>query len=327
MALKAAIDIGNHTTKIIEYKPIKKGISIQEVHRLEGLRDDNLEYLIEEIQDSVKAKDLSIMMSKINTSHIKVEEKNPNRFLKDRIKALKKDGYNSDFIKLNDRQYLFSYVQKNLVDSIVRPLFKKKKVRAVDANSSALTYLSKLYNDYETEILLDIGHLSTEVLIKHRDKIIKYDKLNIGMYQIIEDIKNTIGLPYTRTLELMLQLGLDKDNLPINTSEILGNTHITEFEYGSTVHDHIEYYLSRVANLLKADQPFKADDSKLVLIGGGPLMRGLENIVKNNLEIEVETFSLVSSITGDVSIINDSNKKIDSVYAPVIGLGLREVLK
>lgn len=322
--LKAAIDIGNHSTKIIEYKPIKNGIVINDIYRLEGLESENL---ISDILNSLKAKQVTLMFSSSNSSFLKLEEKNPNKYLKSKVKSLAKDGYNADFIKLNDDSFLFSYIQRDLVEKTVRPLIKKKDVKAIDTNSSAMIYFSKLYTGYETEIFLDIGHLSSEVLIKHKGEIIKYDKLNIGIFQIIEDIKESIGASYSETMELVIRIGLDKNNLPINTNEMLEGLHITEFEYGSSVHDRMEYFLARMVDLLRSEHPFEADKSRLILVGGGPLIRGMENIIKESLKIKIETFSLVSSTSGDFKIVNDTDQKIDSAYAPAIGLALREVLK
>ena len=79
--------------------------------------------------------------------------------------------------------------------------------------------------------------------------------------------------------------------------------------------------------MLVTKHSFKADSSKMILLGGGSPIKGMEGVIKDNLEIEIEKFSLVSSTSGDIKVTNDTNKKIDSAYAQVVGLALREVIK
>lgn len=320
---RAAIDIGSHSTKILEYKPNKKGITITNINRVGGIKDEEL---IKELE-KIKAKKVTLMIHGANSTLLKLEdEKNPGKFLKTRIKSLAKEGYNADFIEL-DENYLFSYIQTDAVDEIVRPLTKKKDVVAIDTSPSAMLYLSNLYDEYESNIFFNIGHLSSEILIEHLGEIVKYDKINIGVSQLIEDIKESIGASQTRTMELVLRLGLNKNDLPINANDILDDLNITDFEYGSAVSDRMNYFLSRMADLLVTDHSFKADSSKMILLGGGSLIKGMEGVVKDNLEIEIEKFSLVSSTSGDIKIVNDTNKKIDSAYAQAVGLALREVIR
>ncbi len=320
---RAAIDIGSHSTKVLEYKPSKKGIIITNINRIGGINDEGL---LEEIQ-KMKSKKITLMIHGANSTLLDLEdEEKPEKFLKERVKSLSKEGYNADYIEL-DENYLFSYIQRDTVDEIVGPISKKKDIVAIDTSPSAMYYLSKLYDEFESNIFFNIGHLSSEMLIIHHNEIIKYDKINIGISQLIEDIKERIGASQTRAMELVLRLGLNKNDLPINANDILDDLNITDFEYGSTVGDRMDYFLSRMADMLVTKHSFKADSSKMILLGGGSLIKGMEGVIKDNLEIEIEKFSLVSSTSGDIKVTNDTNKKIDSAYAQVVGLALREVIK
>ena len=187
---RAAIDIGSHSTKVLEYKPSKKGIIITNINRIGGINDEGL---LEEIQ-KMKSKKITLMIHGANSTLLDLEdEEKPEKFLKERVKSLSKEGYNADYIEL-DENYLFSYIQRDTVDELVGPISKKKDIVAIDTSPAAMYYLSKLYDEFESNIFFNIGHLSSEMLIIHHNEIIKYDKINIGISQLIEDIKERIGL-------------------------------------------------------------------------------------------------------------------------------------
>lgn len=320
---RAAVDIGNHSAKIVEYKPIKKGITISKISRIEGLNNKNL---IDDLVKSIDSKQLTLMLS--NSDSMLVKEV-PVKELKNQIKNLTQNGYSADYTKLDDDLYLLAHVEAETVKKIVLPLMKaKKQVVAVDTNASAMLYLAKVYeDDFETKIFLDIGHLSSKVLIIHQGKVVKYTKFDTGIFHIIEGIKENIGASHARTLELVWRLGLNKNQLPVNANELLDDFNITEVEYGHSVQDRMDYFLNRLADALRSNIAFKADDSKLILIGGGPLIGGVEEVIRETLSIEVETFSLVSSTAGEWKVINNTEQKIDSSYALAVGLALREVAK
>lgn len=316
--VKAAIDIGNHSTKIIEYKPTKNGIKITDIYRTEGLQGD-----IKSIIKPLKAKELTLMLSSSESNLVELEKPNKN------LRALKKDGFNADYIKIKDNIYLFSYIKAETIEKFAKPLIKAKKdVKALDTQSSAMLYFSKLFeDDYETKIFFDIGHLSSKILIIHKGEVIKYEKLNLGIYQIVEDLKESIGTSHSKAMELVIRTGLNRNDLPFNINEILEDVNITEFEYGSSIGDQMEHFLVRMSDLLRTGKPFKADSSKIILMGGGPLISGVEDVIRENLNVKVESFSLVSSTQGKIKVINETDKKIDSGYATAIGLALREVVR
>lgn len=240
-------------------------------------------------------------------------------------------GNNFACMRLSQGTYLTGYLPAEEVERIVDCLRNcNYKVEAVDTEASAMIYLAGLYavDPIRTRVYLNIGYQGSSILIEDDRIPVGFGRIPAGMQTLLGEVSESIGAPISKVQDYFIRLGVNPKTLPAGVADVLAEVNITPIDYGASVKDAVENYLDQVVEAMKTGRTFRANDTKFILMGGGTLTKGLDEILREHLGIRVEPFEVVSEIqAGKLKLVNRTNKKLNAIYATALGLGLREVVR
>jgi Tfp pilus assembly PilM family ATPase len=347
---RVIIDVGTHSAKVLSAAYSKGSVIINQAETIKGIdrfMDENTLVMTDPLAEEV-ARAIGINNPKkklpatllISSPHsgsavFKVpddQKKKAKKYIFQHLDAMTLDdiNYNTDYTNLGNQYYLVAFVPSDLARELVLSFQKTGfNITAIDAASSALIYLSNLYKDdeFETKIFLGIGYRSSEILVEHQEHYVKFEKIPLGVFQMAEEVSDSLGVPFAQTINLFFKLGLNKNSLPSNAGELLDEFNVTESEYSSAVHSQTDSFIGAILEGIRVEGvTLKASSSKIILLGGGSLIKGVGDILHENANVTTAPFDLVSSIrAGSLRVVNDTNRKIDGLFSHAVGLALREV--
>ncbi len=176
--------------------------------------------------------------------------------------------------------------------------------------------------DKEGVALLEFGHKNTDLVISEEDSPFLVRSIKFGGYQITKDIGDEFNIPFVEAEKLKKSYGLmeREDEVFKESEESVKLNRIIRKSLDSLVNEiahSLEYYTSnREGALVK----------KIVLSGGGSLLKNIDKFLAEQLGIPVEIINPFENI-----ICNSQNfpseflSSLSPLLSIPVGLALREV--
>jgi len=227
---------------------------------------------------------------------------------------------------------LITSASKLVIQSVVLEFTKRKyKITEIDTYATSLYYLSTLYDsEYEnpTKAFVDVGNASTKITVTHRGQPIFFREFTNGLGTLINDISAEITFPTGRVGEYIRRIGLDKNYFSHDVDAIFDKAGIVDDDYMDAVDEAFIAYLKELNRCIThCSQILHTPINNIILLGGTPLLKGFSSKLSGLTNIQTENWELMSSIAGDkVTIINNTDKTIDSSFGPCVGLAIKGVL-
>jgi len=158
-------------------------------------------------------------------------------------------------------------------------------------------------------MIMDMGAASTKLYVIERGVIRSTHTINRGSQDITLTISKSLGLSMERAEVIKRQMGVTGENKNLTDVVILT----------------LDYIFAEVNNvLLSFEKKYNKTISKVILVGGGSILKGLADLAKNNFKTDVvlaDPFSKVNAPTFLENILKETGPE----FAVAIGLALRKL--
>ena len=158
-------------------------------------------------------------------------------------------------------------------------------------------------------MIMDMGAASTKLYVIERGVIRSSHTINRGSQDITLTISKSLGLSMERAEVMKRQVGVTGENKNLTDVVILT----------------LDYIFAEVNNvLLSFEKKYNKTISKVILVGGGAILKGLADLAKNNFKTDVvlaDPFSKVNAPTFLENILKETGPE----FAVAIGLALRKL--
>lgn len=138
---------------------------------------------------------------------------------------------------------------------------------------------SSIRSNFEHELslvlMMDFGASRTKLSLVEYGILKSYHTINRGGADITESIARSLGMPFSKAEEIKKEFGLFENP---NENSLAG-----------IVKTHLDYIFSETNNvLLVHEKKYNQTISKVILTGGGSLLKGLKELSVNNFRAEIE---------------------------------------
>jgi len=171
------------------------------------------------------------------------------------------------------------------------------------------TMRSSMINDLSATVIVDMGAATTKVVIVDYATVRQNHTINKGAQDVTLAISRSLGVPFAKAEEVKRQVGLtDKEGFS---------------GLGKTVSPVIEYIFSEVTKVM-VDYQKKNNRSieRILLIGGGALLKGIDVVAKDNLYVPMEMGHPFSKVEAP-AFLEPILAEVGPSFAVSIGLALR----
>lgn len=246
------IDVGNYSTKTSEDVIFKSTVSLSEnlLNNKIKIKINGLNYYIgqgyfdTELNKADKTFYLPLLFSAIALSS--------NDIHNSIVVGLPLSQYHNNKDKLKDL-----ILTNNKKDIIINDCLRQIIIDNVEiyAEGLASSYMVEEDIDY---ILTDIGGRTTDIIYIFNGELKRYDTVNVGMFNVLNDIANYLNAKYTTNLDyLQIERIIEKDKLIIGKEKV---------DLSFTKDIIFNYYL-KIKDVL--DLNYSAKSERIVLTGGG----------------------------------------------------------
>jgi type IV pilus assembly protein PilM len=190
------------------------------------------------------------------------------------------------------------------------------KAGVVDVNPIAISNAFSFIKDIPEDglvVLLDIGAISSSLIVYGKGQQFFTRDLPIGGHQFIKELSEKKDIPYTEAQDLLFKEGLNALNTNAN-GESSDSVGIAE----RTVYDNLVEDVRRSLRFY-GKQTGQSFFLKIFLTGGAAETIGLTNFVTEKLNIDCAVFDPFENVIG-MDKISVSNR---SQYTTALGLGIR----
>jgi len=158
-------------------------------------------------------------------------------------------------------------------------------------------------------VVIDLGASSVKMAIVDFGMMIAAHSVGKGSQDLTSAISHSLGIDFSRAEEMKREIGLS--DLPEHK------------EIKSIMDPVLAYIFSEVGSVVKDYQKkYNRTVSKVILTGGGSLLKGVSESAKQRLGLEVELADPFSK-TGYPAFLSPSLKKSGPVFSASLGLALR----
>jgi len=169
---------------------------------------------------------------------------------------------------------------------------------------------SSFNHDLAPVLLVDFGASKTKVSIVEAGIVRVFHVVNRGSHDISKNISQSMGITFEEAEKLKREVGLDARINP----KVENITRLS-----------IDYIFSDINSIVLAyEKKYNKNVSKIILVGGGSLLRGLLDSAKENFKIEVvysNPFSKTEAPAFLAPILEISGPE----FAVAVGLALRQL--
>jgi len=170
---------------------------------------------------------------------------------------------------------------------------------------------SSLGRDLNPVLLIDFGASKTKVSIMEAGVVRVFHVVNRGSQDISRNIAQSLGVTFKEAEKLKREVGLDSKIDP---------------RVESVVRLSIDYIFSDINNLvLSYEKKYNKNISKVVLVGGGSLLKGYLDLAKENFKVEV-IYSNPFSKTEAPVFLGQTLENNGPEFSVAVGLALRQLL-
>ncbi len=174
---------------------------------------------------------------------------------------------------------------------------------------------SSIRSNFEHELslvlLMDFGASRTKLSIVEFGIVKSFHVINRGGADITESISKSLSISFTDAEKMKKEFGLYENPNEKSLADI--------------IKIHTDYIFSETNNvLLGYEKKYNRTISKVIITGGGSLLKGLKEVASNNFKAEVEVGRPFSKVVAPAFL----DKVLDSTgpeFAVAIGLALRKL--
>jgi len=227
----------------------------------------------------------------------------------------------SSFEEVNNKELPSSLPRKTevLVVVIQNDAISKYKSIVSQCNLEAgffeIEIFSSIRANFEHELslvlLMDFGARSTKLSLVEFGMVKSHHTVNRGGSDISTSIATSLDIPFFEAEEMKKEFGLFENS--------------TQKDLPSTIKSHIDYIFSETNNVLLAHQrKYNRTISKVLLTGGGALLKGLKEVASNNFKAEIEIGHPFSKV-GAPEFLEKVLKTTGPEFGVALGLALRKL--
>lgn len=226
-----------------------------------------------------------------------------------------------------------SFEEANNPDVSVLPLDKKEvlvvaiqneavsKYRSIisqcglEASFFEIEIFSYIRSNFEHELslvlLMDFGASSTKLTLVEFGMVKSHHTINRGGAEISQSISQSLGIPFPEAEEMKKEYGLFGNDQKTNLADI--------------IKIHMDYIFSETNNvLLGYEKKYNRTVAKVILTGGGSIMKGLKEVASNNFRADIEIGRPFSKVVAP-AFLDKVLEVIGPEFAVAIGLALRKL--
>ena len=160
-------------------------------------------------------------------------------------------------------------------------------------------------------LLIDLGASHTKVSLVEFGMVKNYHTINRGGADISDSISNSLNIPFARAEEIKKEFGL------------LGNS--PDKPISEIIKTHINYIFSETNNVvINYGKKYNQTITKVILTGGGSLMKGIKEIAANNFRADIEIGHPFSKV-GAPDFLEKVFEATGPEFAVAVGLALRKL--
>lgn len=225
------------------------------------------------------------------------------------------------FKEVNDPDITAIAVEKTKVLVIATQNDATSRARSIVSQCSLsasffeIEVFSSIRSNFEHELslvlLMDFGASRTKISLVEYGMVTNYHTVNRGGADISESISQSLSIPFIDAEKMKKEFGL------------FGNP--AEPALADIIKSHTDYIFSETNNALIAyEKKYNRNVSKVILTGGGALLKGLKEVAINNFQVEVEVGHPFSKVESP-AFIEKVLEAMGPEFAVSIGLALRKL--
>jgi type IV pilus assembly protein PilM len=214
---------------------------------------------------------------------------------------------------------LLASAPKNEIGVLLKELkLRKYKIKVVDIGINGIKNLMlNVKTKDSNKIILDLGKEQSTFIVIIGNVLVFIRDLNFGYDKLIKEIQKENKISYLEIEKLLENRGVyfnENEKSPDYIKKI--EPVIREFLEG--LFKSIEYVKSN----------FKVDINEIYISGEGTLIKGIDDLVSENLSVSCEKWLFKESdFDGDIKVINESDFVLEDDFIKSIGLSLRGLNK
>lgn len=160
-------------------------------------------------------------------------------------------------------------------------------------------------------LLMDFGASRTKLSIVEFGMLKSYHTINRGGAEISDSISKSLSIPFAEAEKMKKEFGLFGNSVEKNLSDI--------------IKIHLDYIFSETNNiLLDYEKKCNRIISKVILTGGGSLLKGLKEVAANNFRAEIEIGHPFSKVNAP-EFLQKVLETMGPEFAVALGLALRKL--
>ena len=185
----------------------------------------------------------------------------------------------------------------------------------LEAGFFEIEIFSSIRANFEHELslvlLMDFGASRTKLSLVEFGMVKAYHTIDRGGADISDSISKSLTIPFSEAEKMKREFGL------------LGNS--AEKSLADIIKIHLDYIFSETNNvLLGHEKKYNQTISKVILSGGGSLLKGLKEMASNNFQVEVEVGHPFSKVAAP-AFLDKVLEAMGPEFAVAIGLALRKL--
>jgi type IV pilus assembly protein PilM len=185
----------------------------------------------------------------------------------------------------------------------------------IEADFFEVEIFSSIRSNFEHELspvlLMDFGASKTKLSIVEFGTVKSFHTVNRGGADITDSISKSLSIPFAKAEELKKEFGLFDNPAEKSLADIIKL--------------HVDYIVSETNDvLLGYEKKYGRTISKVVLTGGGALLKGLKETAGNSFKADVEVGHPFSKI-GAPAFLDKVLEATGPEFAVALGLALRKL--
>ncbi|MFZ2204970.1 MAG: type IV pilus assembly protein PilM [Minisyncoccia bacterium] len=186
---------------------------------------------------------------------------------------------------------------------------------SLEAGFFEIEIFSSIRANFEHELspvlLMDFGASRTKLSIVEFGTVRGFHTINRGAADITDSISKSLSIPFSKAEEMKKEFGLFGSPIEKNLADI--------------IKIHTDYIFSETNNvLLGYEKKYNRTISKVILSGGGSLLKGLSETASGNFRAEIKTGNPFSKI-GAPEFLGKVLEATGPEFAIALGLALRKL--
>ncbi len=170
---------------------------------------------------------------------------------------------------------------------------------------------SNFGHELSLTLLMDFGASATKLTLVEYGMVKAHHTINRGSADITASISQSLGIPFGKAEDLKKEYGLFDNSAEKGLQDI--------------VRAHLSYILSESNNvLLSYEKKYGRTVSKVILTGGGALLKGLREMASDNFRAEIEAGHPFTKVHAP-EFLNKVLEATGPEFAVAVGLALRKL--